>query len=323
MLLAFAMVIGGLLLLGWSADRLVYGSASLARNMGISPLVIGMTIIAMGSSAPEMVVSATASFRGQPDVAVGNVLGSNITNIALVLGATLLLRSLSLTSGILRREIPLLVIVTAAAAWILHDSHLSFAEGLLLLVGFAALIIGLLKMAIDSKGEDPMVAEQSSEVPENVPTKMAILWTVIGLVILPLSAHILVEGATDIARFFGVSDLVIGLTILAIGTSLPELAASIAAVRKGEDDMVIGNVVGSNLFNILAVLGIAGSLAPSDIDANAAGRDLYAMLAITLLFVGASYAAFKVKLLKAWFGVILLASFIGYQILLYISETSI
>lgn len=323
MLLATTMVIAGLILLGWSADRLVYGSASLARNMGISPLVIGMTIIAMGSSAPEMVVSATASLKGQPDVAVGNVLGSNITNIALVLGATLLVRSLSISSGMLRREIPLLILISTAAAWILHDAYLSRTEGIVLLIGFAALIIGLLKMALASKGEDPMVAEQSSEVPENVATSKAVLWTLVGLVLLPISANILVSGATDIARFFGVSDLVIGLTILAIGTSLPELAASIAAVRKGEDDMVIGNVVGSNLFNILAVLGIAGSLAPAAINPNAAGRDLYAMLLITLLLVVVSYAAFRAKLLKAWFGALLLCCFVGYQILLYLSETSI
>ena len=322
MLIAFAMVLVGLLLLGWSADRLVYGAASLARNVGISPLVIGMTIIAMGSSAPEMVVSATASLNGQPDVAVGNVLGSNITNISLVLGATLLIRSLSISSGMLSREIPLLIIVTGAAAWILHDSHLSFWEGIFLLIAFAALIMGLLKMALASKGKDPMVEEQSSEVPEDVPTGKAVLWTLVGLVLLPLSANILVTGATDIALFFGVSELVIGLTILAIGTSLPELAASIAAVRKGEDDLVIGNVVGSNLFNILAVLGIAGSLSPANINPNAAGRDLYAMLAVTLLLVVVSFTAQRAKLLRAWFGVLLLACFVGYQILLYLTETS-
>lgn len=321
MLFAIAMVIAGLFLLGWSADRLVYGSASLARNMGISPLIIGMTIIAMGSSAPEMMVSATASWQGRPDTAVGNVLGSNITNIALVLGATLLLRALTISSTILRREIPLLILITGAAAWALHDAYLSLTEGVLMLVGFAALILGLLKMALNSKGEDPMVVEQSSEVPDNVPTTKAIFWTLVGLVILPISANILVSGATDIAQFFGVSDLVIGLTILAIGTSLPELAASIAAVRKGEDDMVIGNIVGSNLFNILAVLGIAGSISPDHLDANAAGRDLYAMLAITLLLVVVSYAAYQAKQLRAWFGVVLIACFIGYQALLYFSET--
>ncbi|MBD1389893.1 calcium/sodium antiporter [Neiella sp. HB171785] len=323
MLIASAMVIVGLVLLGWSADRLVFGSASLARNMGISPLVIGMTIIAMGSSAPEMMVSATASLMGQPNTAVGNVLGSNITNIGLVLGATLLLRALSVSSIVLRREIPLLIIITALAGLVLHNGHLSRFEGILLLVAFFALLGGLLWMAMaDTNQEDPLVAEQAAEVPDNVSTGKAVLWTLIGLVILPVSAQILVSGATNIAQHFGVSDLVIGLTILAIGTSLPELAASIAAVRKGEDDMVIGNVVGSNLFNILAVLGIAGTIAPADLDQAAAGRDLYAMVAITFLLVAVSYAAKRHRQLPRWFGVLLLASFVGYQVLLYISEVS-
>lgn len=322
MLLASVMVIFGLILLGWSADRLVFGSAALARNMGIAPLIIGMTIIAMGSSAPEMMVSAAASIMGRPDTAVGNVLGSNITNIGLVLGVTLLLRALSVSSIVLRREIPLLIVITSVAGWVLHDGHLSRAEGIVLLVAFFALLGGLLWMAMAGDKDDPLVAEQASEVPDNVATGKAVMWTIIGLVVLPLSAQLLVSGATDIAREIGVSDLVIGLTILAIGTSLPELAASIAAVRKGEDDMVIGNVVGSNLFNILAVLGIAGSIAPADLDQAAAGRDLYAMAAITLLLVVVSYAAKSRRQLPRWFGLLLLACFVGYELLLYVSEIS-
>ena len=323
MLIASLMVLAGLLLLGWSADRLVFGSASLARNMGIPPLVIGMTIIAMGSSAPEMMVSATASYSGHPDQAVGNVLGSNITNIALVLGITLLLRALSVGSVVLRREIPLLIVVTAAAAWVLSNGYLSRAEGVVLLISFFALLGGLLWLVMRGNNEsDPLVEEQISEVPKDVATSTAILWTIVGLIVLPISAKLLVEGATDIAHIFGVSDLVIGLTIIAIGTSLPELAASIAAVRKGEDDMVIGNIVGSNLFNILAVLGIAGSIAPSDLDPNAAGRDLYVMGGITLILVLFSYAAAKHKILPRWLGLILLACFVGYEILLYLTETA-
>ena len=322
MLFAIALVLVGLVLLAWSAERLVFGSASLARNMGISPLIIGMTIIAMGSSAPEMMVSATASMMGKPDTAVGNVLGSNITNIALVLGITLLIRALSISSTVLKREIPLLIIVTAASAWILHDGFLSRVESILLLLGFGALILALLKMALAGHTDDPLIAEQLSEVPDNVPTSKAVLWTLVGLVLLPISAQILIKGATDIALLFGVSDLVIGLTILAVGTSLPELAASIAAVRKGEDDMVIGNVVGSNLFNILAVLGIAGVIAPAQLDPAAASRDLYAMLAVTSLLVLVSYAVYKAKLLNRWLGLVFIACFVGYQVILFISETN-
>ena len=322
MLIACITVLLGLFLLGWSAERLVYGSASLAKNIGISPMVIGMTIIAMGSSAPEMMVSATASSMGNSDAAVGNVLGSNITNITMVLGATLLFRALSISSSLLRREIPWLILATVFSGWVLYDAHLSRFEGYLLLVGFGLLIYGLFKVAKTDREQDLLIEEQEAEIPNDVPTGKAVFWTIVGIVMLPTSAYLLVNGATEIAKFFGISDLVIGLTVLAIGTSLPELAASIAAIRKGEDDMVIGNVVGSNIFNILAVLGISGAISSADLDPPAAGRDLYAMLGITALLVLMSYIARKPRTLKPWFGWLLLGCFIGYQVLLYLSETA-
>lgn len=324
MIIASGFVIAGLILLTWSADRLVYGSAAIARNFGVSPLVIGMTIIAMGSSAPEMMVSATASVLGHPDTAVGNVLGSNITNIALVLGVAACIRPLHIQSILLKREMPLLLVVTLLGCWVLSDRFLSRPEGIALLIGFFALILLLLRLALTNKApNDPMITEHESEVPDGVSNSAAWMWTIIGLVMLPLSAQLLVKGATDIAHFFGVSDLVIGLTIVAIGTSLPELAATIASVAKGEDEMALGNIVGSNLFNILAVLGIAGSIQPATLDQNAGGRDMYVMLGLTLALLASAYAMRNGKRrIYRWQGILFLLCFIGYEVMLFISHSS-
>lgn len=322
MITASGLVLAGLILLTWSADRLVYGSAAIARNFGISPLVIGMTIIAMGSSAPEMMVSATASLLGHPDTAVGNVLGSNITNIALVLGVAACIRALHIQSILLKRELPLLLLVTLLGSWVLSDRFLSRTEGIALLIGFFALILLLLKLALSNKDQqDPMVSEHESEVPDGVSNLAAWIWTLVGLILLPLSAQLLVIGATDIAHYFGVSDLVIGLTIVAIGTSLPELAATVASVAKGEDEMALGNIVGSNLFNILAVLGIAGSIEPATLDQNAGGRDMYVMLGLTLALLASAYAMRNGKrMIYRWQGVLFLICFIAYQAMLLASN---
>jgi len=324
MITATGFVIAGLILLTWSADRLVYGSAAIARNFGVSPLVVGMTIIAMGSSAPEMMVSATASLMGHPDTAVGNVLGSNITNIALVLGVAACIRALHIQSVLLKRELPLLLIVTLFGCWVLSDRYLSRLEGIILLVGFFVLILLLLRLVLSNKNQqDPMVSEHEAEVPDNVSNRAAWLWTLVGLILLPLSAQLLVKGATDIAVYFGVSDLVIGLTIVAIGTSLPELAATVASVTKGEDEMALGNIVGSNLFNILAVLGIAGSIEPATLDHDAGGRDMYAMLGLTLALLASAYATRNGKRrIYRWQGILFLLCFAGYEIMLFINHSA-
>ncbi|CZF78353.1 calcium/sodium antiporter [Grimontia marina] len=308
---ATAILIVGLCLLVWSADRLVYGAAAIARNVGISPLVIGMTILAMGSSAPEMVVSATAALSGKTDTAVGNVLGSNIANIALILGVTALIKPLAISSGILRRELPLMLGVTVLAGAILWNNYLSFFEGVLLAVFFAGFLLLMMKFGRESGEEDPMLAEQESEIPEGVSNVSAGIWVVVGLVLLIFSADMVVDSAVIIAKAFGMSDLVIGLTIVAVGTSLPELAASIAGVMKGEDDLAVGNIIGSNIFNILAVMGIPGILAPSAINPLAMDRDFYVMLALSvLLFL---FAVGKVRTINRWEGVALLVCFVGYQ----------
>ncbi len=309
---AVALLVVGLILLVWSADKLVLGAAALARNFGISPLVIGMTILAMGSSAPEMMVSATAALDGKTDTAVGNVLGSNIANIAFILGITALIKPMLINSVVIRRELPLMIVVTLVAGGLMYDNYLGFYEGILLFVLFALFIIAMLRISQKEKQHgDAFVDEQESEIPEGMANSKAIMWAVIGLILLPLSADILVDNAVIIAKHFGMSDLVIGLTIIAIGTSLPELAASLTGVLKGEDDMAVGNIIGSNVFNILAVMGIPGILNPAILNEHAMGRDFWVMLAVSLLLV--AMAMGKSRSINRFEGGGLFAIFILYQ----------
>ncbi len=320
MLVAVLLLIVGLALLVWSADKLVYGAAAVAKNVGISPLVIGMTILAMGSSAPEMMVSATAALEGKTDTAVGNVLGSNIANIALILGITALIKPLSISSTILRRELPLMIVVTLVAGLLLWDSQLGFYEGITLFVLFSLFILTMLMISRSEQKQgqqDALVEQQESEIPQDVSNKAAIFWVIVGLVLLPISADLLVDNAVIIAKYFGMSDLVIGLTIIAIGTSLPELAASLAGVLKGEDDMAVGNIIGSNIFNILAVMGIPGILNPSLLNQHAMGRDFWVMLAISLLLV--IMALSKSRSISRIEGAVLFGCFIIYQVYLFMN----
>ncbi|EGR0925504.1 calcium/sodium antiporter [Vibrio parahaemolyticus] len=316
MLEAVALLIVGLVLLVWSADKLVFGSAAIARNVGISPLVIGMTILAMGSSAPEMMVSATAAWDGKTDTAVGNVLGSNIANIALILGITALIKPLSISSAVIRRELPLMIAVTVLAGILLWNSHLGFYEGVLLFVLFGAFLFAMLQISRkEQKSGDTFLEDQESEIPQGVSNPKAIMWVVIGLILLPLAASLLVDNAVIIAKHFGMSDLVIGLTIIAIGTSLPELAASLAGVLKGEDDMAVGNIIGSNVFNILAVMGLPGIINPSTLSEYAMGRDFWIMLGVSLLLVAMCLG--KSRSINRLEGAILFTCFLGYQVYLF------
>lgn len=316
MLEAIVLLCIGLTLLVWSADRLVFGAAALAKNLGVAPLVIGMTILAMGSSAPEMMVSATAALEGKTDTAVGNVLGSNIANIALILGLTAMIKPLAISSGIIRRELPLMMVVTLLAGALLWDSHLGFIEGILLVVLFVIFLLVMLKISRNAKDAgDPLADEQESEIPEGVSNKAAMVWVAIGLVLLPYAASMLVDSAVTIAKYFGMSDLVIGLTIIAIGTSLPELAASIASIYKGEDDMAVGNIIGSNVFNILAVMGIPGLLNPSVLSPLAMGRDFYVMLGVSVLLV--LMALGKRRRINRVEGAVLVCCFVAYQVYLF------
>ena len=314
MVTSFVILILGFAALVWSADRFVYGAAALAKNFGVPTLIVGLTVVAMGSSAPEMMVSASAALANKTDTAVGNAVGSNITNILLVLGITALLRPLSVSSSTLRREIPLVLLVSIATWYIFSDNYFSFFEGAALLFGFVVFIGGLIFVSLRAKNQDdPFVSEACDEVPDNVPTKKAVLWLVVGMILLPVSSHFLIGSAVDIAKYFGLSDLVIGLTIIAIGTSLPELAASIAGVLKNEDDLALGNIVGSNIFNILAVLPLAGLINPSVIDASVANRDVIIMIGATLALIAMSLNFRGQRRINRVEGGLLIVAFMIYQ----------
>ena len=317
LLLAIIFVVVGLVLLIWSADRFVYGASSVARNLGVSPMIIGLTIVAMGSSAPEMLVSASAAWQGRLDTSVGNALGSNITNILLVIGAAALLKPIAVSSLTLKREYPLLVLCTLLGYYFIADNSLSRIEGMMLLAAFISFIMLLVYWGKTAKADDPLVAEISAELPEPASGVKSVLWVAAGLILLLASSQLLVHGAVTIARYAGMSDLLIGLTIIAIGTSLPELAASIIGILKGEDDLALGNIIGSNIFNILAVLGLGAVIGPAGLDPLAGSRDSYVMIAATIIMLLMSVRLGKVQRINRFEGALLLAGFVGYQYLLF------
>ncbi len=315
--LAIIFVIVGLVLLIWSADRFIYGASSVARNSGLSPMIIGLTIVAMGSSAPEMLVSATAAAQGRLDTSVGNALGSNITNILLVIGLVALLKPIMVASLTIKREFPMLILFTLLGYYVLSDHNLTRTEGILLLVCFVGFIALLVFWGKTAAPDDPLIAELEAEIPEATSNLQAAFWIIAGLVLLLASSQLLVHGAVTIAEYAGLSELVIGLTIIAIGTSLPELAASIIGVLKGEDDLALGNIIGSNIFNILAVLGLGAVIGPATLDINAGTRDSYVMIAATIAMLLMSIKVGRQQRINRFEGALLLCGFIGYQYLLF------
>jgi len=319
MLWFVAAVVLGLVVLVWSADQFVAGAAGLARALGISPLIIGLTIVAFGTSAPEMLVSAVAALQGNSGLAIGNAVGSNIANMALVLGVTALIAPLAVHSRTLSREFPLMLIVMAVSWLLLGNGELSRLDGVLLLMGMLGVILWTIHLARTTGLEDPLIEELTEEIPEAMPKGRAWWLLASGLLLLLGSSKLLVWGAVGIAQYYGVSDLVIGLTIVAIGTSLPELAASVAAARKNEHDIAVGNVVGSNLFNILAVLGIAGTIGPGAVDSDVLYRDFPLMLAlaVALYLMARGFNHNGHGLIKRWAGLVLLLVFLGYQMSLF------
>lgn len=284
MLLAALAVIIGLALLVWSADRFVDGAAASAGHFGMPPLLIGMVIVGFGTSAPEMVVSVLAAVQGNPGIALGNAYGSNITNIALILGITALISPIAIQPQIIRREMPVLLAVTVLAVWQLWDGYLSFADGIVLSATLV-LLMGWTTLR-SMKGSDNFardIADELADSDNKIPLRRALFWLVLGLAILILSSRLLVWGAVVIAQALGVSDLIIGLTVVAIGTSLPELASSVIAARKGEHDIAVGNIIGSNLFNTLAVVGLAAAIHPMPVASEVLARDAAVMAGLTLL----------------------------------------
>jgi cation:H+ antiporter len=309
---AFLAVAFGLALLVWSADRFVEGSASFARHFGMPPLLIGMVIVGFGTSAPEMVVSALAASQGNPGIALGNAYGSNIANIALILGLTALISPLAVHSQVLRKELPILTAVTALAAYQLWDGELTRIDSLVLLGVFGGLMAWTIWQGLRKKS-DALGSEIERELElHTMPIGRAIFWLVIGLVLLIASSRILVWGAVDLAHGFGVSDLIIGLTIVAVGTSLPELASSVMAVRKGEHDIALGNVLGSNLFNTLAVVGIAGTIRPMTVAREVFSRDILVMAVLTLTLFAIGYGFGGPGRINRFEGAALLTGYMGY-----------
>ena len=320
MLVAVIQLVAGFLLLVWGADRLVAGASAFARNMGVSPMIIGLTIIGFGTSAPELVVSAVATLRGNPGLAVGNAIGSNIANMGLVLGATALIYPLRMESTALKREYPVLLLIMLVCFFMALNGHYGILEGWILLAGLLIAVIWIIRIGLHRPLSDPLAEEFDAEIPKDTPTKVAVFWLVVGLIVLPVSSTFLVDGAITIARYLHVTDTVIGLTIVALGTSLPELATAITAALHKEDDLAIGNIIGSNIFNLLGVLGIAAVIQPVDILPIILARDFPAMFLMTgALYLMASDFRGPGRIGRRS-GSVLLLMFTGYFIMVWMSS---
>ncbi|MCH9003975.1 MAG: calcium/sodium antiporter [Proteobacteria bacterium] len=306
-------IIAGLVLLVWGADRFVHGAAASARNLGIAPLLIGLTIVAFATSAPEILVSVVAALRGEPTLAFGNAIGSNIVNIGLVLGITAMVRPIPLESATLRREMPALLAVTLLTVSLFLDSFLSRIDGIVMLTGLVIVMIWLVRLGVRSAPNDPIKMDYEAEIPDNVSMKSAVTWLVIGLGVLLIGAQWLVTGSIGIAKELGVSEIVIGITIVALGTSLPELAVSLVSALKGEYGLAIGNIVGSNIFNLLAVIGIAATIQPAALAPSVLSLHIFVMVAFTLVLFAMTYDYDGKARLSRIEGIALLIAYISYE----------
>ncbi len=304
----------GLGLLIYAADKFVLGAASTAKHMGVSTMLVGLIIVGFGTSAPEMVVSAIASFQGQSGLALGNAVGSNITNIALVLGVGLIIVPMSIKSQTVKREMPILLLVTVLVLFLLIDLTLSFADGVILIVGMFVVTGFLLYIGLKTD-HDEFSDELEAEFDLDISLKRAVIYLIMGTIMLPIASKVMVNGATDIALHFGVSDMVIGLTIVALGTSLPELAATIASAMKKEHDLAIGNIVGSNMFNLLGVIGISGLISEYKLSMHFIKYDYFYMLILTVfLFLASVYFVLKDRFISRIIGVVLLVMYVSYMV---------
>ena len=306
-------LIVGLVLLIWGADRFVHGAASAARNMGIAPLLIGLTVVAFATSAPEILVSVIASIRGEPGLAIGNAIGSNIVNIGLVLGCVAIIRPIQLRSATLRREMPALLAVSLLTVSLFLDQHLSRVDGLVMLTGLVIVMIWLARLGLRSSTDDPIKREFEAEIPSHVSNKAAIVWFIIGLAALLVGADLLVDGAMKVANYYKIDQVVIGIMLVALGTSLPELAVSLVSALKGEYGLAIGNIVGSNIFNLLAVIGIAATIAPIDFEPIVLSLHIFVMVAFTLALFAMTYDYDGKSELSRIEGIALLVAFLAYD----------
>ena len=306
-------VIVGLLFLIWGADRFVHGAAATARNLGIPPLLIGLTIVAMATSAPEILVSVVAALRGEPDLAIGNAIGSNIANVGLVLGVVALLRPVELKSATLRREMPALLAVSLLTVSLFLDSYLGRVDGLVLLAGLVIVMIWLIRLGMRSSASDPLQAEFDAEIPKHMSMRVAVFWLVVGIVTLLLGARWMVDGAIDIAKILGVSEVVIGITMVALATSIPELAVSVVSAFRGEYGLAIGNIVGSNIFNLLAVIGVAAVIQPAVLPPSVLSLHIFVMVAFTLVLFAMTYEYEGRGQITRVEGLALISAYLAYQ----------
>jgi cation:H+ antiporter len=317
MLYYSAALLIGFLILFRSADQFVMGSVATARNLNITPMTIGLTVVALGTSAPEIFVSASSSFHGEPGIAVGNAIGSNIANIGMVLGSTALIVPLRFRVDILRYDLPILVFITVCAGVCLVDLYLGIWDGLLLI---SALLVFLYRIRAEHKRSSSMeVAVEISDLEEfpDMSEKRAILKLFLSLIFLLFSSELLVWAAIGISQYLEVSELVIGLTVIAVGTSIPELVVSLTSVLKGQTDLAIGNIVGSNIFNILTVLSIPAIFAPSTLEPLTLWRDYGLMLGMTLLLVMFAFKLGGHSGISRIRGGLLFSLWLGYIIFLY------
>jgi cation:H+ antiporter len=319
MLIAIVQLAGGFVLLVWGADRLIAGASAMARNLGVSPLIIGLTIVALGTSAPELVVSAVAAYRGNPELAVGNAIGSNIANIGLILGITALVYPLRVESETLKREYPLLMFVMVASFILAADLEFTRPEGWLMITGLIGMLGWMVGLGLRRGPTDPLALEFEAEIPTDMPNKTAVLWLLVGGIVLPVSSTFLVEGAITVARSLHVSEAVIGLTIVALGTSLPELAASVTSALRREDDLAIGNIIGSNMFNILGVLGVAAVITPVGVDPIMLRQDFPVMFVFTVLLFFMAYGFRGPGRIRRRSGALLLTMYLAYQVLVWVT----
>lgn len=324
MLLAAALLVIGLVLLVYGADRLVFSAAILCRSLGIPPLIIGMTIVGIGTSLPELIVSFTAAAHGQMDMAVGTAMGSNITNILLILGGAALLHPLTVHSNLVRRELPLMLLVMLLSGVMLCDHRLSRGDGVALLAIALLYLWFIIRIArrAECENSDTLTREQLAELPrDDAGNTVAFLWLAVALIILPMSTRMVIDNATVIADYFGVSELVIGLTIISVGTSLPELATVIAGALKGEDDIAIGNLIGSNIYNLAIVLGLPALMQPDEFDSAAFARDYWVMLGVSAVFM--LICLQRSRRIGRRAGAILLVGFIAWVAVLYLQPFSL
>jgi cation:H+ antiporter len=316
MLLSIFGLIVGLIALAWSADRFVTYAAITANNFGVSRMIIGLTVVSVGTSAPEIFVGVIASIDGSPTLAIGNAIGSNIANIGLVLGITALITPLPFPRAILKREVPWLIVTTLLALVCLANLYLSSIDGIMLLCGLGLILYKLANPGKQAGVVAPSYENELDDLP-TLSTSSGLWRLLVSLVLLLAAAEILTKSAVFIAYQLGVSEIIVGLTVIAIGTSLPELAASVTAAKKGQSDMAIGNVVGSNILNILAVLAVPALIHPINIDAIVILRDYMTMLVLTVILVFFAYAVGSQKKITRLEGCILLAAWVGYNSVLY------